>query len=106
VPDAKLEKWIIDRRVDILEQEGIEFVYNVDAGRDVSAEQLRDRYDALVVSIGSRVSRDLPAPGRELEGIHLAMDYLYQRNRWVPPSRAGRTECPRPAPRSPPRTSA
>jgi glutamate synthase (NADPH/NADH) small chain len=83
VPDAKLEKRIIDRRVAILEQEGIEFAYGVDAGRDVTADELRQQYDALVVAIGSRVSRDLDAPGRELAGIHFAMDYLYQRNRWV-----------------------
>jgi glutamate synthase (NADPH/NADH) small chain len=83
VPDAKLEKWIIDRRVEILAQEGIEFVYNTDVGRDITAAELLERHDALVVSIGSRVSRDLDAPGRELKGIHFAMDYLYQRNRWV-----------------------
>ena len=83
VPDAKLEKWIIDRRAAILEQEGIEFVYDVDVGHTVSVDELRSGYDALVIAIGSRVSRDLRAPGRELRGIHLAMDYLYQRNRWV-----------------------
>ena len=83
VPDAKLEKWIIDRRVAILEQEGIEFVYDTDIGRDIGARELQERYDALVISIGSRVSRDLDVPGRELAGIHPAMDYLYQRNRWV-----------------------
>jgi glutamate synthase (NADPH) small chain len=83
VPDAKLEKWIIDRRVSILEQEGIEFVYNADVGRDLSATELQERHDAVVVTIGSRVSRDLEAPGRDLRGIHLAMDYLYQRNRAV-----------------------
>jgi glutamate synthase (NADPH/NADH) small chain len=83
VPDAKLEKAIIDRRVAILEQEGVEFVYNADVGRDVTVEQLRERHDALVVAIGSRISRDLVVPGRELAGIHFAMDYLYQRNRWV-----------------------
>ncbi len=83
VPDAKLEKWIIDRRVDILEQEGIQFVYDIDVGRDISAEDLQAQYDAVVVAIGSRVSRDLDAPGRELRGVHFAMDYLYQRNRWV-----------------------
>ena len=83
VPDAKLEKRIIDRRVSILEQDGIEFVYNTDVGRDITAAELRERYDALVVAIGSRVSRDLIVPGRELAGIHFAMDYLYQRNRWV-----------------------
>jgi glutamate synthase (NADPH/NADH) small chain len=83
VPDAKLEKWIIDRRATILEQEGIEFLYETDVGRDVHASDLAERYDAVVVSIGSRVSRDIAAPGRELDGIHFAMDYLYQRNRWV-----------------------
>jgi glutamate synthase (NADPH) small chain len=83
VPDAKLEKWIIDRRVAVLEEEGIEFVYNTDVGRDIPGEELRGRHDALVVTIGSRVSRDLDAPGRNLGSIHFAMDYLYQRNRWV-----------------------
>jgi glutamate synthase (NADPH/NADH) small chain len=83
VPDAKLEKRIIDRRVAILEQEGIEFVYDADVGRDVQASELAERHDAIVVSIGSRISRDLDAPGRELRGVHFAMDYLYQRNRWV-----------------------
>ena len=83
VPDAKLEKWIIDRRVSILEQEGIEFVYDTDVGRDIHAQELTNRYDAAVVTIGSRVHRNLDAPGRNLRGIHFAMDYLYQRNRWV-----------------------
>jgi glutamate synthase (NADPH/NADH) small chain len=83
VPDAKLEKRIIDRRVSVLEQDGIEFVYDVNVGQDITATELLGSYDALVVAIGSRVSRDLDAPGRALKGIHFAMDYLYQRNRWV-----------------------
>lgn len=83
VPDAKLEKWVIDRRVTVLEQEGISFVYDTDVGRDLDSGELADRHDAVVVAIGSRVQRDLELPGRELGGIHLAMDYLYQRNRWV-----------------------
>ena len=83
VPDAKLEKWIIDRRVDVMADEGVEFVYDCDIGRDVTAEELRSRHDAIVVAIGSRVQRDLEVPGRELEGVHFAMDYLYQRNRHV-----------------------
>ncbi|MDQ4040392.1 MAG: glutamate synthase subunit beta [Actinomycetota bacterium] len=83
VPDAKLEKWIIDRRADLLAAEGVEFRCGVDVGRDVSAAQLRERHDALVVAIGSRVHRDLEVAGRELEGVHFAMDYLYQRNRAV-----------------------
>jgi glutamate synthase (NADPH/NADH) small chain len=83
VPDAKLEKWIIDRRVNLLEQEGIQFRYDVDVGRDVSADELRRDHDAVVVAIGSRVHRDLEVPGRELTGVHFAMEYLYQRNRAV-----------------------
>jgi glutamate synthase (NADPH/NADH) small chain len=83
VPDAKLEKWIIDRRVDLLAAEGIEFRNGVDVGRDVSTAELREEHDAVVVAIGSRVHRDLEVPGRRLEGVHFAMDYLYQRNRYV-----------------------
>jgi glutamate synthase (NADPH/NADH) small chain len=83
VPDAKLEKQVIDRRVALLEQEGIEFVYDVEVGTDLSVEELQQRHDAVVIAIGSRVSRDMVVPGRELTGIHFAMDYLYQRNRWV-----------------------
>jgi glutamate synthase (NADPH/NADH) small chain len=83
VPDAKLEKWKIDRRVSILEQEGIEFVYNTDVGRDISVGDLQESHDALVLAVGSRVPREMEVPGRELKGIHPAMDYLYQRNRWV-----------------------
>src|SRR5918998_1701624 len=82
-PDAKLEKWIIDRRVKLLEDEGVEFRCDVDVGRGVSADDLRRDHDAVVVAIGSRVHRDLDVPGRELAGVHFAMDYLYQRNRAV-----------------------
>jgi glutamate synthase (NADPH) small chain len=83
VPDAKLEKWIIDRRVTLLEEEGIVFEYGVDVGHELASEDLRERHDAVVVAIGSRVHRDLPVPGRELAGVHFAMEYLYQRNRFV-----------------------
>jgi glutamate synthase (NADPH/NADH) small chain len=83
VPDAKLEKWIIDRRVKLLEDEGIEFRCDVDVGGDLTAGELRGTHDAVVVAIGSRVHRDLEVPGRELAGVHFAMDYLYQRNRAV-----------------------
>ncbi|MGB9185068.1 MAG: glutamate synthase subunit beta [Solirubrobacteraceae bacterium] len=96
VPDAKLEKKIIDRRVAILEQEGIEFVYDTDVGRDISAEELQERYDALVISIGSRVPREIEAPGSELAGIHPAMDYLYQRNRWVAAEQGRPSRSPEP----------
>jgi glutamate synthase (NADPH/NADH) small chain len=83
VPDAKLEKWIIDRRVALLEDEGIAFEYRVDVGRDLSVAELRKRHDAVVVAIGSRVHRPLDVPGHDMAGVHFAMDYLYQRNRHV-----------------------
>jgi glutamate synthase (NADPH/NADH) small chain len=83
VPDAKLEKRIIDRRVALLQEEGIEFVYDCEVGRDVSGAELQQRHDAVVLAIGSRVSRRLEVEGGHLDGIHPAMDYLYQRNRWV-----------------------
>jgi len=94
VPDAKLEKSIIDRRVAVLEQEGIGFVYDTEAGVDITAEELAERFDAVVVAIGSRVSRDLEVPGRELRGIHPAMRYLYQRNRWVAEQQGRRSRAP------------
>jgi glutamate synthase (NADPH/NADH) small chain len=83
VPDFKIEKTVVERRLHQLESEGVEFRYGVDVGVDVTAEQLRERFEAVVVATGARVPRDLPVPGRELEGVHFAMDYLYQRNRFV-----------------------
>jgi glutamate synthase (NADPH) small chain len=83
VPDFKIEKTVVERRLHQLESEGVEFRYGVDVGVDVSAEELRSRYDAVVIATGARVPRDLPVPGRELDGVHFAMDYLYQRNRFV-----------------------
>ena len=83
VPDFKIDKRLVARRVDQLIAEGVELRLGVDVGRDVSAEQLRHDFDAIVLAVGSRVPRDLDAPGRELDGIHFAMDYLYTRNRWV-----------------------
>ncbi|HSV73173.1 MAG TPA: glutamate synthase subunit beta [Chthonomonadales bacterium] len=81
IPDFKLEKWVLDRRLNLMEEEGVEFRPGVDAGRDISAERLRARHDAVVLAGGSTVARDLPVPGRELDGVHLAMDYLTQQNR-------------------------
>jgi glutamate synthase (NADPH) small chain len=83
VPDFKIEKWIVERRVAQLREEGVELRCGVDVGRDVSAEELREQFDAIVLATGARVPRDLPVPGRELGGIHFAMDYLYRRNRFV-----------------------
>jgi glutamate synthase (NADPH) small chain len=83
VPDFKIEKHVVERRVQQLVDEGVQLRCGVDVGRDVSAAQLRSDFDAVVLATGSRVPRDLPVPGRELDGIHFAMDYLYRRNRWV-----------------------
>ena len=96
VPDAKLEKWIIKRRTDILAAEGIEFRCGVEVGVDLPVAELRDSYDAVVLAIGSRVERDVEIPGRELDGVHFAMEYLYQRNRAV--ARSEGREAPEPAP--------
>ncbi len=81
VPDSKLEKWVIDRRARLLEAEGVVFECGVEVGREVGAEELRERFDAVVLATGSRVGRRLEIPGGELAGVHQAMDYLYQRNR-------------------------
>jgi glutamate synthase (NADPH/NADH) small chain len=83
VPDFKIEKTVVERRVQQLVDEGVELRLGVDVGVDVSAEELRDEFDAVVLALGSRVPRDLPVPGRELDGVHFAMEYLYIRNRWV-----------------------
>jgi glutamate synthase (NADPH/NADH) small chain len=83
VPDFKIEKTVVERRVQQLVAEGVELRCGVDVGVDVTVEELREEFDAVVLAIGSRVPRDLPAPGRELDGVHFAMDYLYTRNRWV-----------------------
>jgi glutamate synthase (NADPH/NADH) small chain len=83
VPDFKIEKTVVQRRVEQLLAEGVELRCGVDVGRDIGVAELRERFDAVVLATGSRVPRDLPVPGRELAGVHFAMDYLYQRNRWV-----------------------
>ncbi|MBT1002025.1 glutamate synthase subunit beta [Paenarthrobacter sp. DKR-5] len=83
IPDFKMEKEVLDRRLEQMKAEGTRFRAGVEIGRDVSWEQLRRRYDAVVISTGATLPRDLPIPGRELEGVHFAMDYLVQANRVV-----------------------
>ncbi len=83
VPDFKIEKTVVERRIAQLEAEGVEFRFGVDVGVDVDANELRESHDAVVIATGSRVPRDLPVPGRDLPGVHFAMEYLYQRNRFV-----------------------
>src|SRR5262249_14795608 len=84
VPEFKIEKELVERRVRQLEAEGVSFRLGVDVGGDVDPEELRLAYDAVVLATGSRVPRDLPIPGRELDGVHFAMEYLYGRMRRDP----------------------
>ena len=83
IPAFKLEKRHLDRRLDQMRAEGTEFRCGIEAGTDVSAETLRSSFDAIVLAGGARVPRDLPMPGRELDGIHQAMEYLPLANRVV-----------------------
>ncbi len=81
IPEFKMEKVHVDRRVEQMQREGTVFRTGVQVGDTLTGSQLRDRYDAVVLAIGSTVRRDLPAPGRELAGIHQAMEFLPQANR-------------------------
>jgi len=81
IPNFKLEKHVVERRIAQLEAEGVQFVTGAHVGLNVSVEQLRSEYDALVLSGGAEQPRDLRVPGRELKGIHFAMDFLPQQNR-------------------------
>jgi glutamate synthase (NADPH/NADH) small chain len=83
IPDFKLDKHIVDRRLDLMAEEGVIFRPGVNVGVDVTADELTEEFDAIVLSIGSTVPRDLPVPGRDLDGVHFAMDYLELRNRFV-----------------------
>ncbi|WP_158808945.1 glutamate synthase subunit beta [Beijerinckia sp. L45] len=83
IPDFKMEKTLIDRRVRQLEAEGVKFHCNVNVGVDVQATDLVAEYDAVVLSGGAEKPRDLPIPGRDLHGVHFAMDFLPQQNRRV-----------------------
>ncbi len=83
IPDFKMEKTIVDRRVRQMTEEGVLFEVGVDVGRSLTGDDLRAKHDAVVLTIGSRKPRDLPVPGRELSGIHFAMDFLTQQNRRV-----------------------
>jgi len=81
IPDFKLEKWIIDRRLDQLREEGVQFQTGVHVGKDLTASDLRKNFDAVLLCLGSEHPRDLPVEGRELAGIHFAMDFLRQSNK-------------------------
>jgi glutamate synthase (NADPH/NADH) small chain len=81
IPEFKLEKKIIDRRLEQMSAEGVKFVTGAEVGKNVAIEDLRQEFDAIVLAGGAEHSRDLNVPGRELKGIHFAMDYLPQQNR-------------------------
>jgi glutamate synthase (NADPH/NADH) small chain len=83
IPDFKLEKHVVDRRVRLMEQEGIIFRTNSHVGVNISAKHLKDEFDAVVMCGGASAPRDLPIPGRQLKGIHFAMDFLPQQNKRV-----------------------
>jgi len=76
IPNFKMEKHLLDRRLDQMSAEGVEFIPNAHVGRDISIEDLRRDYDAILLAGGAEQPRDLPVPGRELNGIHFAMQFL------------------------------
>lgn len=83
IPDFKMEKHIIDRRINQLEDEGTIFKYGINVGVDISIDELENKYDAIVLSGGSEHPRDLPVEGRDLDGVHFAMEFLPQQNKRV-----------------------
>jgi glutamate synthase (NADPH/NADH) small chain len=83
IPDFKMEKHLIDRRVEQMKAEGVTFRCNVNVGIDLTVDQLVADYDAVALAGGAEKPRDLPIPGRELSGVHFAMDFLPQQNRRV-----------------------
>ncbi|MCH8334145.1 glutamate synthase subunit beta [Candidatus Sumerlaeota bacterium] len=83
IPDFKMEKSLVERRVELMREEGVQFRLNANVGGNVSAEELREEFDAIVLCGGATHPRDLPIPGRELGGVHFAMDFLVQQNRRV-----------------------
>ncbi|HEU4491544.1 MAG TPA: glutamate synthase subunit beta [Jiangellales bacterium] len=83
IPEFKMEKRHLDRRLEQMSAEGTAFRCGVEVGRDVTLQQLRERHDAVVLAIGATAWRDLPVPGRDLDGVHQAMEYLPQANRAV-----------------------
>ncbi|HLF47137.1 MAG TPA: glutamate synthase subunit beta [Chitinophagaceae bacterium] len=83
IPDFKLEKWVIDRRVTLMEQEGVKFTCHANVGVNINVNDLLREFHAIILAGGSTVPRDLNIPGRELKGIYFAMDFLKQQNKRV-----------------------
>ncbi|RUA31572.1 MAG: glutamate synthase [Bacteroidetes bacterium] len=83
IPDFKLEKQFVERRINIMDEEGVRFKVNAEVGKNINPDMLKDDFDSIVICTGSTVPRDLPIPGRELNGIHFAMDFLTMQNKEV-----------------------
>ncbi len=83
IPDFKLEKWVVERRIEVMEKDGVVFKCNSEVGVNVAADELVRSHDAVVLAGGSTIPRNLNIPGRELKGIHFAMDFLKQQNKRV-----------------------
>lgn len=83
IPDFKLEKWVVERRIHLMETQGIHFETEASVGEDISCRYLKRRFDAVCLACGARKPRDLDVPGRSLNGIHFAMDYLIQQNKRI-----------------------
>ncbi len=83
IPDFKLEKWVVERRIQLMKDEGVEFRVNANVGVNISINDILREYQAIVLAGGSTIPRDLPVPGRELDGVHFAMDFLKQQNKRV-----------------------
>ena len=83
IPDFKLEKWVVERRVKLMQEQGVVFEMGISVGEDISYPYLTKRFDAVCLACGAREPRDISIPGRELEGIYFALDYLTQQNKIV-----------------------
>lgn len=83
IPDFKLEKWVIDRRIALMEQEGVRFLTHQEIGKQVETEELLQQYDAIVLAIGAQQPRALSIPGAELQGVHFAMEFLGKQNQVI-----------------------
>ena len=83
IPDFKLDKRVVERRIDIMEKEGVKFVTDCHVGFDISAKDLTNSYDTILLTGGSTIPRNIPIAGRELQGVHFAMEFLTQQNKRV-----------------------
>eukprot|EP00588_Corethron_pennatum_P010761 CAMPEP_0194279984 /NCGR_PEP_ID=MMETSP0169-20130528/14980_1 /TAXON_ID=218684 /ORGANISM="Corethron pennatum, Strain L29A3" /LENGTH=588 /DNA_ID=CAMNT_0039024521 /DNA_START=189 /DNA_END=1955 /DNA_ORIENTATION=- len=92
IPNMKLEKDTVDRRVNLLREEGIEFVTNADIGKTVDVNELKANYDAMCLTVGSTKPRDLPIPGRELKGVYFAMEFLTKNQKRLLLTKEGKLE--------------